>query len=267
MKAPFSRIGLLFLACILLVHIAWCQSPSTYVDSSNGEAQINVFAGERASFTIPRTVYGTFLEDIGYSVFAGVSAELLDNPSLEAYDASLGASWMNMLLGHADFVPVSDMTGLVEFAGIYKKRGRVFVTPQYWAFSLYSNYAGGTPVRTRTEGEEYNVQRGAHRVPDILNVPFLDVLATTDSVHHNLALFVVNRDWRRAIPAAIDLKDFIPGPEATVRTLNADSILTKNDEEHPDTIRPVTTRLKVASANFRYEFPAHSVTVISLVRQ
>ncbi len=181
--------------------------------------------------------------------------------------AILGASWMNMLLSHADFVPVSDMTGLLEFAGIYKKRGRVFVTPQYWAFSLYSNYAGDTPVRTRTEGEEYNVQRGAHRVPDIPNVPFLDVLATTDSVHHNLALFVVNRDWRRAIPAAIDLKDFIPGPEATVRTLNADSILAKNDEEHPDTIRPVTTRLKVASANFRYEFPAHSVTVISLVRR
>ncbi|HMD87104.1 MAG TPA: alpha-L-arabinofuranosidase C-terminal domain-containing protein [Terriglobia bacterium] len=181
--------------------------------------------------------------------------------------AILGASWMNMLLSHADFVPVSDMTGLVEFAGISKKLGRVFVTPQYWAFSLYSNYAGDTPVRTRTEVEEYNVQGGEHRVPDIPHVPYLDVLATIDSARHNLILFVVNRDWRKAIPAAIDLKDFDHAPEATVRTLNADSVLTKNDEEHPDTVHPVTTRLNVPGANFRYEFPAHSVTVMSLERQ
>jgi alpha-N-arabinofuranosidase len=155
----------------------------------------------------------------------------------------------------------------MEFGGIYKKRGRVFVSPQYWAFSLYSNYAGDTPVHTRTEVGEYNVQGGEHRVPDIPNVPYLDVLATTDSARHNLVLFVVNREWRKPIPAAIELKDFIPGPEATVRTLNADSILAKNDEEHPDTVRPLTTRLKVSGGSFRYEFPAHSVTVMCLERQ
>src|SRR5213079_2269470 len=37
--------------------------------------------------------------------------------------ALIAAGWMNMLLAHADFVPVSNMTGLLEFGGIYKKRG------------------------------------------------------------------------------------------------------------------------------------------------
>ena len=181
--------------------------------------------------------------------------------------AILCASWMNMLLNHADFVPVSNMTGLLEFAGIHKNRGRVFVTPQYWAFSLYSNYAGDTPLRTRTEVEEYNVQGGEHRVPDIANVPYLDVLATTDSVRHDLVIFVVNRDWQKAIPAAVQLRDFEPAPEALVRTLNAGSILAKNDEEQPDAVRPASSRLHVAGTNFQYEFPAHSLTVISLAHQ
>jgi alpha-L-arabinofuranosidase len=177
--------------------------------------------------------------------------------------AVLGAGWMNMLLSHADFIPVSDMTGLLEFAGIYQKRGRVFVTPQYWAFWLYSNFAGDTPVETRTEVSQYDVHGGEHRVPEISNVPSLDVLATTDTGQPFLSLFVVNRDWRNPIPCTVKFDGFNPGSQATVRTLNADSILTGNDEEHPGRVQPVSTKLAISGSNFRYEFPAHSVTVIS----
>jgi len=177
--------------------------------------------------------------------------------------AVVGAGWMNMLLGHADFVPVSDMTGLLEFAGIYKKRGRVFVTPQYWAFWLYSNFAGDTPVETRTEVSEYDVHRGERRVPEISDVPDLDVLATSDSHGSSLTLFVVNRDWRKSIPATIRIEDFAAGSQATVHTLNADSILATNDEEHPERVRPVETSIRLTGSNLRYEFPAHSVTAIS----
>jgi alpha-L-arabinofuranosidase len=105
--------------------------------------------------------------------------------------AIVAAAWMNMPLEHADFVPVSDMTGLVEFAGIHKRRGCVFVTPQYWAFWLYSNFAGDTPVSTRTAVGEYDVRNGVRRIPNIPNVPWLDVLATTDSHRHDLTLFVL----------------------------------------------------------------------------
>lgn len=177
--------------------------------------------------------------------------------------AVLGAGWMNMLLSHADFVPVSDMTGLVEFAGIYQKRGRVYVTPQYWAFWLYSNFAGDTPVETRTEVSEYDVHGGERRVPEISNVPNLDVLATSDSQKSVLTLFVVNRDWRKPIAATIRIDDFTPGTQGSVRTLNADSILSGNDEEHLDRVHPVVTKLPISGNSFRYEFPAHSVTAIS----
>lgn len=202
---------------------------------------------------------------IAYTEWLFWSPEGSDYPRWDNLGGALiGAGWMNMLLSHADFVPVSDMTGLLEFAGIYKKRGRVFVTPQYWALSLYSNYAGDTPVQTRTEVSEYDVHGGVRRVPEISSVPWLDVLATTDSRRHDLTLFVVNRDWRKSIPATIVIKDFAPAPQATVRRLEADSILSKNDEEHPGAVQPVATTLGVAGDNLHCEFPKHSLTVITL---
>src|SRR5438552_4824498 len=64
------------------------QSLSRYVNSTDAEAVITVFPAERAAYRIPRPIYGTFLEHIGESVFGGVSAQLLDNPSLEPYPAT-----------------------------------------------------------------------------------------------------------------------------------------------------------------------------------
>lgn len=61
---------------------------------------------------------------------------------------------MNMLIEHANFVPLSDMTGLIEFGSIHKKMGKVYVAPRYWAFWLYSHYAGDIPVTTQTTVHE-----------------------------------------------------------------------------------------------------------------
>ncbi|HEX5483434.1 MAG TPA: alpha-L-arabinofuranosidase C-terminal domain-containing protein [Terriglobia bacterium] len=178
--------------------------------------------------------------------------------------ALVAAGWMNMLLEHADFVPVSDMTGLVEFAGIHKRRGRVFVTPQYWAFWLYSNFAGDTPVATRTTVGEYDVRKGVRRIPDISNVPYLDVLATTDSRRHDLTLFIVNRDWQHDLSTSISLQDFNPAAKVVVRTLTADSILSGNDAVHPQRVRPAKTELRVSGNTLHYILPKHSLTVITL---
>jgi alpha-L-arabinofuranosidase len=154
------------------------------------------------------------------------------------------------------------MTGLMEFGGIWKKRGRVYVTPRYWAFVLYANHAGDTPVATRTEVQEYDVHGGQDRVPEIPNVPQLDVPATTDSARHDLALFVVNRNWRTPIPARIQITGFHPAALATAYTLNAASILSKNDEEHLEAVHPVRSTIQISGESFPYTFLAHSLSVV-----
>jgi alpha-N-arabinofuranosidase len=42
-----------------------------------------VDATKRASYKIPRSIYGAFLEPIGNSIYSGLWAELLENPSFE----------------------------------------------------------------------------------------------------------------------------------------------------------------------------------------
>jgi alpha-N-arabinofuranosidase len=181
--------------------------------------------------------------------------------------AIITAGWMNMILSHADFVPISDMTGLIEGGGIHKQRGRVYLTPQCWAFSLYSNYAGDTLVASQTQVRTYNVHEGIRRAPEIPGVPYLDVLATRHSPSGDLVIFVVNRDANSAIPTSIRWKDFMPATIVQVRTLNADAITTQNDEEHPERVRPVSSTLPLSGAELHYDFPAHSLTVLTFAKR
>ena len=75
--------------------------------------------------------------------------------------------FLNMLLRNADIVPVSDMTGIIEFGGIWKKRGRVFGVPAYWVFRLYSQADVTRLVETQNNGQKYDVVQGSTRLPTI----------------------------------------------------------------------------------------------------
>src|SRR3954451_6196201 len=44
---------------------------------------VRVKPAATANYTIPRTIYGTFLEPIGNSTYGGLWAQILENPSLE----------------------------------------------------------------------------------------------------------------------------------------------------------------------------------------
>jgi alpha-L-arabinofuranosidase len=76
------------------------------------------------------------------------------------------AGFLNTLIRTADFTPVSDMTGLIEFGGIWKKRGKVYAVPAYWAFRMYSNADAVTPVEPRTAVETYDIHEGNNRLLD-----------------------------------------------------------------------------------------------------
>ncbi|HVH72918.1 MAG TPA: hypothetical protein VNB49_17665, partial [Candidatus Dormibacteraeota bacterium] len=56
------------------------QTPSK---QAAAEATITIDASKPAAYKIPRTIFGTFLEPIGNSLYGGLWAELLQNPSFE----------------------------------------------------------------------------------------------------------------------------------------------------------------------------------------
>ena len=47
------------------------------------EVSISIDAAKPAPYRIPRTIYGTFLEPIGHSIYPGLWAQILENPSFE----------------------------------------------------------------------------------------------------------------------------------------------------------------------------------------
>jgi alpha-L-arabinofuranosidase len=122
-------------------------------------------------------------------------------------------------------------------------------------------------VATQTEVRHYDVHDGMTSMPEIPNVPYLDVLATRNSTNGDLVLFVANRDWKNSTPAMLRLQGFTAADQAQVDTLAAESPLAENTAERPEAIRPVTSSLAVSGNEIRYVFPKLSVTVMTLKRR
>lgn len=190
-----------------------------------------------------------------------------ESDTFPRYDNMAGAigtaGFLNMLLRNADIVPIADMTGMVEFGGIWKKRGRVYGVPAYWAFRTYSNADATRPVQIVTSGETYSVENGSTRLPNIKDVPYLDVVAALNDVGSKLTLFCVNRDLTRDISTRISIHGFLP-KAAVAHSLYAGSLYEKNDETEPEHIHPQDSTLDVRLREFTHTFRHESVTVIEL---
>ena len=177
------------------------------------------------------------------------------------------AGLFNTLMRNADVVPISDMTGIMEFAGVWKKRGQVYAAPGYYAFRMYSTAHPVTPVVVTTNAGSYTVTKGVTRLPDIEDVPYLDVTAALDESKKTLSLFCVNRSLSIDIPVDLVVRGFSASAQAEVQTLESASINDQNDEDEPERVLPKHTQERVARGAMQHVFPHESVTVITLRRE
>jgi alpha-L-arabinofuranosidase len=110
------------------------------------------------------------------------------------------------------------------------------------------------------------VEQGSNRLPNIADVPYLDVVATLNDSGSTLTLFCVNRDLTRDIPAQVHITGFQPGPVARTSSLYAGSIYEKNDEMEPEHIHPEEGSFQVSSPDFEYTFRPAGLTMIVLTK-
>jgi alpha-N-arabinofuranosidase len=194
--------------------------------------------------------------------------ERLNAPNfLNMGGAVITGGFLNMLIRNHESVPISDMTGIMEFAGIWKKRSQVFGTPSYYAFKMYAgtDIAKGVPAIAKSG--TYSVEHGVNRLPQIASVPYLDVAAAISSDGKTLTLFCVNRSIATDIPTKIVLHDFAAAHDAKVAVLSSSSLADSNDEVSPDKVQPTESRETIGSEGWTHVFPHGSVTVISLKRK
>lgn len=172
-------------------------------------------------------------------------------------------AFLNMVLRNSDAIGISDMTGIIDFAGITKKHAQAYGTPAYWVLRAYSNARPQTLLAVQTDSPTYSVTHGVNRLPEIPNVPYLDVVAAESEDKKSLILFCINRHLNRAATADIDLAalNIQPGT-ATISTISGD-ILDENDDVNPINISPVIQH-QAFSRKLTHVFPSKSVTVITL---
>jgi alpha-N-arabinofuranosidase len=178
--------------------------------------------------------------------------------------ALFAGGFLNMIVRNSDIVPISDMTGIMEFGGIWRKRGQVYGAPAYWVLREYANAHPETLLSVESNTPTYSVSHGVNRLPEIANVPFLDVVAAESGNGKSLVLLCVNRHLTQPLTASFDLASLgAKGKTARVTTLTGENILAENDEENPNQVKPVTSTEAIHGA-FTHKFPNASVTVIEI---
>jgi alpha-N-arabinofuranosidase len=188
-------------------------------------------------------------------------------PLIPEYRNLGGAIWaagmLNMLIRIADFVPIANMTGIVEYGRLWEKRGITYGVPSYWAFRMYSNADLANLLETKVDVAQYSVKDGARRTPDIADVPYLDLVAVANRTGDKITLFGVNRSLTADIASTIKLSGFSVH-SASGTLLAADNIYVGNDDERPEAVAPSEFKVAGSGSTFSHTFPKASVTRIEL---
>ena len=179
--------------------------------------------------------------------------------------ALFAGGFLNTILRDSAIVPISDMTGNIEFAVISKRRGQVYPAPAFWVLREYAIAAPHTLLSVQSDGPTYTVSHGIERLPEIAAVPYLDITAAQSEDGRHLLLFCVNRSLSTAARATFDLGSLRAGTGSMkVTTLQAESLLSTNTEEHPDLIKPVSSTETLTRAALTHSFPNASVTILDI---
>ncbi len=184
-------------------------------------------------------------------------------PAFDNLGGAVAAGGMfNMLLRNSSIVPVSDMTGIIEFAGIWKKRSQVFGTPAYYVFKMFSTAEPDRALQIDNSSPTYDVHGGVSRIPEIAGVPYLDAVAVQNRKGDAISLFCVNRNLQKDVSAEITLQDFRASAIAHVQELFGRSIYDVNDEIHPAAIQPREASVEIRDSRIEFVFRHASVTRI-----
>jgi alpha-N-arabinofuranosidase len=178
--------------------------------------------------------------------------------------AVFAGGFLNAMMRNSDVVSIANMTGILEFGGIWKKRGQVYASPAYWVLRTYANARPRTLLRVDSTSPTFNISKGITQLPVIVDAPYLDVVAAQSEDGSKLLLLCVNRHVTRPEPALIDLSSIgVDSGPAQVTTIAGDGVLAENDEYNPDRVVAVAHTERF-TAKHSYTFPNASVTVIEI---
>jgi alpha-N-arabinofuranosidase len=179
--------------------------------------------------------------------------------------AVMAAGFLNTMLRHSGQIKIANMTGSMEFAGVWKRREQVYAVPAYYVFQLYTAVKGDTLLSTTTDSGTYSVVGGVRPLDNVQDVPYLDVVATRSADGKTLTLLCVNRHLERDIPTHFDIGGLHAAGSATIKQIYSASRYERNDEIEPQHVVPLDGAASITTdGGLSVVLPHESVTVIRL---
>jgi alpha-N-arabinofuranosidase len=177
--------------------------------------------------------------------------------------AVMAAGFLNTVLRHTSEVKITDMTGIMEFAGIWKKREQVYAVPAYYVFKIYTSVAGDTVLPVTSDSGSYNVAGGVRPLDHIQDIPYIDVVATRSSDRKTVTLLCVNRSLNQDIATKFDLGNWHVTAPVHVQQISSASRYEQNDEVEPNHIVPLESIVpSPGTGPLSVTLPHESVTVL-----
>lgn len=177
--------------------------------------------------------------------------------------ALMAAGFLNTVLRHSAEVKITDMTGIMEFAGIWKKREQVYAVPAYYVFKLYTAVAGDTLLPVSSDSGTYDVDGGDRPLDHVGDIPYIDVVATRSADGKTVTLLCVNRSLNADVPTKFDLGALRVTGTARVEQMSTASRYERNDEVEPEHIVPEPGTISAPGTGpLTVTLPHESVTVV-----
>jgi alpha-N-arabinofuranosidase len=157
--------------------------------------------------------------------------------------AVMAAGFLNTVLRHSNEITITDMTGLMEFAGIWKRREQVYAMPAFYIFQMYTAVKGGEVLPTTTDSGTYSVTGGVRPLDTLDGVPTMDVVATRSDDGRFVTLLCVNRSLEEDLPVSFDLGAMHAVAPAEMHQIKASSRYERNDEVEPNHVVPLDSTI------------------------
>jgi alpha-N-arabinofuranosidase len=177
--------------------------------------------------------------------------------------AVMAAGFFNTVLRHSSEIKITDMTGIMEFAGIWKRREQVYAVPTYYVFKMYTAVEGDTILPANTDSGTYNVNGGVRPLDKVQDIPYIDVVATRSSDGKTVTLLCVNRSLNEDVPTNFDLDKLHVTKAVRIEQISTVSRYERNDEVEPEHIVPMESTIQApGSGLLSVTLPHDSVTML-----
>ena len=171
-------------------------------------------------------------------------------------DALWVGTALNIYHRHCNSVKLATLAQLVNvIAPIMSDSTGIVLQTTYFPLQLYATHCQSVALDALVRSATF---------PNLPDVPYLDISATTDDKGQKLTLAVVNRHPTDDITANIVMEGIKTASTGDLYEVNGPSLDATNTFDSPHNVGVKKRSLSGVGPNFKQTYPAHSLTVLTV---